>query len=327
MNHMFSVVSVLAALTVLAGCSAPTAAEPERPGASGAERTGRPGASGAEEKERPTVSAAELSGPTVVAVGDIACARGNSVAPKRCRHADTAKLAQSYSPTYVLGLGDMQYPSAALSDFNGSYDKSWGALKARTRPVPGNHEYLTPGASGYYSYFRNQQPGRPGYYAFDVNGWRIYALNSVCTKIDCAQEIRWMERDMANHPRRCSAIAMHHPRFSSGSEHGSTPEAGRFWKVAYRHHVDLALAGHDHDYERFARMDPAGAPAGDGVYSFVSGASGKGLYEFGKTVSGSEARYNQAPGVLALTLGRTQFAYEFKNVNGNVIDKGVHTCG
>ncbi len=42
-----------------------------------------------------------------------------------------------------------------------SYDKSWGALLGRTRPTVGNHEYETSGAKGYYTYFRDRQPGPP----------------------------------------------------------------------------------------------------------------------------------------------------------------------
>ena len=53
----------------------------------------------------------------------------------------------------VLALGDIQYEDGAGADFDLSYDPAWGRVKAITRPVPGNHEYHTPGAAGYYDYF------------------------------------------------------------------------------------------------------------------------------------------------------------------------------
>lgn len=269
--------------------------------------------------------AAQVSGPTVLAVGDIACAPGQLPTSNTCQQAATAALAQTFTPDYVLGLGDLQYETGALSAFRNSYDQSWGALKKVTKPVPGNHEYRTPDADGYFTYFDNQQPGRPGYYAFNVDRWRIYALNSNCTEINCRGQLDWMRQDMSSHPRRCSAISMHHPRYSSGG-HGNGLEAQRFWKVAYRRGVDLALAGHDHDYERFRRMDPFGVPARDGLISFVSGLGGKSLYGFGDVVDGSLVRYNENSGVLALTLGAGEFAFEFKSISGDVIDEGVRTC-
>jgi hypothetical protein len=53
----------------------------------------------------------------------------------------------------VLTLGDNQYESGALDDYRSSYDPAWGRFKGRTYPAPGNHEYNTPGAAGYFAYF------------------------------------------------------------------------------------------------------------------------------------------------------------------------------
>src|SRR6266498_2341291 len=47
-------------------------------------------------------------------------------------------------PGTVFALGDNAYPSGSSSDFTNCYDPTWGRHKARTRPVPGNHEYDTP---------------------------------------------------------------------------------------------------------------------------------------------------------------------------------------
>ena len=273
-----------------------------------------------------TAMATDVTGPTVVAVGDIACEPGGRVTRTKCQQESTAALATGYDPRYVLGLGDLQYEKGSHRDFLHSYHEAWGALRPITKPVPGNHEYRTDGARGYYRYFAEQETGASGYYAFDIDDWRIYALNSNCAEINCARELRWMNRNMAKNPRLCTAIMMHHPRYSSGSEHGNTPETRPFWRVAYRHHADVALAGHDHDYERFRRMDSRGHAALDGLFSFVSGAGGKTLYPFGRVVDGSLTRDNHAPGVLALTLGKTEFAFEYQTIDGRVIDSGVRNC-
>jgi hypothetical protein len=259
-----------------------------------------------------------------VAVDDIACAPGQRPTARTCRQAATARLTRRLDPAYVLALGDLQYQRGSLAQFRASYDRSWGRLKAITRPLPGNHEYLTRGARGYYRYFGRSAPG---YYAWNAGRWRIYNLNSNCGKVDCAAETAWFRRDLRRNPRACTIVAMHHPRFSSGYEHGNNPAVGRFWRVAYAHRVDLALAGHDHDYERFARLSPGGvARPKRGIQSFVSGAGGKSLYHLGRREKGSAVFTAGAPGVLVLQLERGGYTWRFRTVDGRTPDAGSRTC-
>jgi hypothetical protein len=262
----------------------------------------------------------------VVAVGDIACRPGAATTPTRCHEAATAELTAGMQPDAVLALGDLQYETGSLHDFRHSYAPTWGQLRGRTRPIPGNHEYKTAGANGYYTYFRKRQPGAPGYYAFDLGGWRVYALNSNCAEIDCATEYTWLRDDLAANPRTCSLFTMHHPRFSSGSEHGSNPGMATFFRIAQRRDVDLVLAGHDHDYERFRRMRADGTVDPDGVMSIVSGTGGKSLYRFGAVQEGSVFREDDDFGVLRLALRPDKFRFAFKDVDGTTPDKGKRRC-
>src|SRR4051794_16709807 len=110
----------------------------------------------------------------VVAVGDIACPPESPITTISCQKAATARLGLELNPAWVLTLGDEQYETGSHSDFEGSYDASWGALKSRTKPLPGNHEYDTPHADGYHAYFGRS----PDYYA--LGSWRAYMLNSNC---------------------------------------------------------------------------------------------------------------------------------------------------
>ena len=52
-------------------------------------------------------------------------------------------------PGTVFTVGDHAYPSGASKEFRDCYDASWGRHKARTRPAPGNHDYITAKAKGY----------------------------------------------------------------------------------------------------------------------------------------------------------------------------------
>src|SRR5207247_3609653 len=89
----------------------------------------------------------------LVCAGDIAeCSKnGDSL---------TANLLDGIPGTVFAG-GDNAYPDGTSSDYTNCYNPTWGRHKARTRPVPGNHDYNTPGASGYFNYF-GATAGPPG---------------------------------------------------------------------------------------------------------------------------------------------------------------------
>ena len=268
------------------------------------------------------VAASRVPGVLVAAAGDIACAPGEPPEPRRCRQAATAGVIQRQNPVAVIALGDLQYEVGAWADFKASYDKTWGEFKSKTKPMVGNHEYGTPGANGYYTYFGRKQPG---YYTTNIGSWRLYALNSNCSKIDCDRERRWLYDHMEAHPTRCSAIAMHHPRYSSGRARSSDMVAP-FWRVAYGHGVDLALAGHDHDYERFAKLDGDAHYRQDGITSFVVGTGGRSLVPRGPLKKGSRFFRADKFGVLMLSLGKGEFSWDFRTVNGARRDPGKRSC-
>ncbi|MGH2692166.1 MAG: metallophosphoesterase family protein, partial [Actinomycetota bacterium] len=89
-------------------------------------------------------------------------------------------------------------------------------MKALTHPAPGNHEYGTPGATGYYGYW-GAQAGDPtkGYYSYDLGTWHVIVLNSQCSAVACgigsAQE-QWLRADLAAHTNTCTLAYWHHPR-------------------------------------------------------------------------------------------------------------------
>ena len=244
-----------------------------------------------------------------------------------CRQAATAALARQLRPDLVLTLGDHQYDKASMAELQGSYAKSWGSLLSRTRPAIGNHEYKTPGAQGYYTYFRSRQPGPPGYYRVAANGWNFYVLNSNCDKVSCAYQASWLRRQMAAHPSRCSMVTMHHPRYSSGLEHGSSSAVRPLWAAAYRYRNDVVLAGHDHDYERFRPMDASGhVKRRRGMVSFVVGTGGKNLYHLGTRKRGSVYYQARTPGVLFLGLRPRAFSWSFRAIDGRILDSGSRRC-
>ena len=260
----------------------------------------------------------------VVAAGDIACPASWPTTRKQCRQAATARVARALNPAQVIALGDLQYQKGRYRAFKRSYHKSWGKLRSITWPIPGNHEYETTGARGYFRYFRFRQPGPPGWYRRSLNGWELYFLNSNCNKVDCASQRAWLDSEMASHPSTCSLVAFHHPRYSSG-EHGGKRGMRRFWAIADKYGADLALSGHDHDYERFAPMDALGQADPNGIRQFVSGGGGKNLYPKATSAPGSEV-FRKRFGVLELNLTPTGYSWRFVSPNLRVRDSGSALC-
>jgi acid phosphatase type 7 len=125
-----------------------------------------------------------LQGPPVLAVvGDVACQPGEDELPgekagENCvgdlaqnllaSQAATAQQIENMKPDAVALVGDEQYQVGQYSDFEGSYETTYGAFKMITRPAPGNHEFYTEhGATGvagygYFSYFNGVQYNTDG---------------------------------------------------------------------------------------------------------------------------------------------------------------------
>ena len=198
----------------------------------------------------------------------------------------TAELVEGTEGT-VLALGDNTYPHGSAENFDECYDPTWGLFKDRPRPTPGNHDYETEGARGYFDYFGNAA-GDPdnGYYSYDLGAWHIVALNSNCGEggIRCgpgSPQGRWLEEDLsANDEEACTLAYFHHPLFTSGKYRPGIERVERLWEILHAAGVDVVLNGHDHNYQRFAPQDSGGrADPEGGIRQFEVGTGGRSLYK------------------------------------------------
>ncbi len=131
----------------------------------------------------------------------------------------TAKLLEQI-PGTVMALGDLAYPGGTKQDF-ACYDTTWGRVKSRTRPAPGNHEFQSSGAGPYFNYFGSAAGDRKkGYYSYELGSWHIIVLNSECKDVGgCeagSRQEKWLRADLAAHPAACTLAYWHKPLFSSG---------------------------------------------------------------------------------------------------------------
>jgi hypothetical protein len=228
----------------------------------------------------------------------------------------------------VLPLGDNQYGGGSLWSYRASYDRTWGRFIGRAYPTPGNHEYKTSGAAGYYRYFgsRAAAPVKP-WYSFRLGSWHMVALNGNCRAVDCRTEAAWLRADLAAHPARCTLAYWHQPLFTSGQE-GPTRAVAPLWDALYTAGADLMLNGHDHDYERFAPQDPSGQPdPADGIREFVVGTGGAPSLPFRAPAANSQVRKAGTFGVLRLTLQRGGYRWRFVHAAGAPFsDRGSGSC-
>jgi len=260
--------------------------------------------------------------PVLVAAGDIStCGPG-------CGEARTAALIKNINPTVVAPLGDTQYSDGALWSYQNGYDRTWGAFKWKTRPAVGNHEYYTDhSAYGYYTYFGSKAGTKgKGYYSYNLGAWHIIALNTnhrACRYVGCgwgSAQVGWLNNDLSANSKPCVLAYWHHPRWSSG-EHGPSWFTQALWQTLYNHRADVVLSGHDHDYERFARMDAGGSATLGGVRQFVVGTGGVAPRGFEHVAAHSERRAVKN-GVLKMTLGSGSYSWKFVATDGTTPDAG-----
>src|SRR5215216_1006736 len=262
---------------------------------------------------------AQTGDPVFVGAGDIAnCSSNNDES--------TAKLLDNITGT-VFTVGDNVYPDGTLTQFNDCYGPTWGRHKNRTKPSPGNHDYNTSGASGYFNYF-GAAAGDPtkGYYSYNLGAWHMIALNSEISQSVGSVQEKWLRVDLAANPKTCTLAYWHKPRFSSG-QHGNIPASQPLWQALYDYGADVVLNGHDHTYQRFAPQNPKGQADPKGIREFVVGTGGASLYSFTSNQPNTEVRNNTTFGVLKLTLHSTSYNWQFIPIAGqNFSDSGSANC-
>ena len=217
----------------------------------------------------------KASAPVLAAVGDIGCEpntpeNSNNPTNLKCGGEGVGGFAAEYAtanevermrPNLVALLGDEQYQVGKLSDFQNSFDKTYGAFKFLQRPAPGNHEYYAytkhgdaegaQNGSGYFAYYNGQSGDgsiRPhgqagsynkGWYSYDLGKWHIISLNAECDSDafghNCnpgtgamGQETRWLARDLRSNHDRCTLAYWHQPTFTASGDSGD----GRYAKFA-----------------------------------------------------------------------------------------------
>jgi hypothetical protein len=239
-------------------------------------------------------------------------------------------IAADPSADAVLVLGDAQYDNGTSYQYRTFWARYMAPIEPLVMPAPGNHDYKTTGAAGYFGYFGKKAGTRGrGWYAKTLGGWRIIATNSNCFYVGgCGagtRQGRFIHAQVSRSPYRCQLVFDHHPAFSDGSYAPGTRQGRLLFADAYHAHADLFLSGHDHNYQRFGPKSPRGTFDAAGVRSVVVGTGGKHLDPLGRR-NRSQHRQDIAFGALRLRLSPTSYTGEFIAVSGKVMDKFHRRC-
>ncbi len=267
-----------------------------------------------------TPSAAPAVAGVLIGAGDISTCRND-------HDEATARLLDQHDGV-IFTTGDNVYDDGTAQEFQQCYGPTWGRHLGRTRPSPGNHEYVTPGAAGYFSYFgASAGDAAQGYYSYDIAGWHVLSLNSNIGARQGSAQYEWVRADLAANPTACAVAYWHHPLFSSG-DHGSYSKMREIWRLLQEHGVEVVISGHDHSYERFGPQTADGhADPARGIRQFVVGTGGRNLDPFKRILPNSEVRDASTFGVLKLTLRSGGYDWEFIPVpGGGFRDSGNGVC-
>lgn len=319
---------------------------------------------------------------TVFAVGDIGLDQLPRPNDNRYQYDKVAQLIYDSDPDAFLMLGDGQHNDGELEDYLRFYDTYFNKLKDITYPVTGNHDYyVSDYAEGYFDYFgdpdncvnydlvlqHQDEFGNPlGYYSFDIGTWHIVALNSYlphqCNLTEdllppegtpARQQYEWLREDLETHSEGYTGTIaiMHHPLYDWELYYRcewitwfDLNTQVHMWELFHDFGVDLVLCGHNHNYQRWAPMDPYGNYDPDGVREIVTGTGGAYLWHFPpdtslacagdyphgitkETLTNLEYWEGDYFGALKLTLSETGCEYVFVTVDGEVFDEGEIICG
>jgi len=133
--------------------------------------------------------------------------------------------------------------------------------------TPGNHEYTSrteeERAQRIRSLSVQWEPGftlpdngpeglKETVYYLDYSSMRLISLNS---NVQQEEQVDWLEKVLAENPKKWTVITYHHPLYSASSGRNNE-ELRELWKPIFdKHQVDLVIQGHDHSYAR-GRTEP-----------------------------------------------------------------------
>jgi 3',5'-cyclic AMP phosphodiesterase CpdA len=210
----------------------------------------------------------------------------------------------------LVFLGDNDYTESP-GEFRKNWRRSFGwARKSglRVAGVLGNHDHEV--GRGRYQFRLLGMPGP--YYTRRLGDAQLFLLDS--TRVTDRQTT-WLEQELAASTSTWKIAVLHHPPYTCGDYGGDSRVQRRWVPLFESYDVQLVLAGHDHNYQRFEMRN--------GVTYVVHGGGGARLYRPRGCPSGypprARARYEH--GFLSVSIGPDDLAVSAVDLRGRVTDR------
>lgn len=250
----------------------------------------------------------------VVAFGDF-----GTGAPEQ-RAVAAAIAAQAASEPFDLGLtlGDNFYEdglaSAADPRWKSQWEEPYGRLDIRFFATFGNHDVHSAAsreAELAYSAASRSWCLPRAYYTFVAGPVQFFALdtNALADGAADPDQLAWLDRALTASHSPWTVVYGHHPIYSNGHHGDSAALKSALLDLLARHHVDVYLAGHDHDMQELAPEK--------GVRFLVAGGGGKPP----RPLTNARCRIWAEPanGFLALSADATSLAARFVGTAGQTL--------
>ena len=249
--------------------------------------------------------------------------------------AAVAAMVNGWNPDFIITVGDNNYDFGAVGTIDPNIGQYYGnfvypytgtysstAVTNKFFPSLGNHDwgnaYPNPnGVNPYLAYFT--LPGNERYYDFVWGPAHFFALDSDPNEPDgitkTSTQAAWLERKLAFSTAKWRLVYMHHPPYSSGAAHGSTPNLQ--WPYP-SWGATAVLAGHEHNYERIVK---------NGFPYFVDGLGGKSNnYPFANPpLAGSAYRANNLWGAMLVTADDAAITFRFHSITDTINALDMYT--
>ena len=241
----------------------------------------------------------------------------------------TGAMFDQFPTSPVAALGDIAYENGTAAEVQ-CFDRAWGKAKSRIRPVPGDHDYGTPGAAPYFAYFGASAGATgKGYYSYELGRWHIVALNANCAEVGgCgvgSPQEQWLRNDLRAQRSRCILAYASDPLFASvgGQEAALAP----LWQALAAYGADVVLGGDRHYYERFGPQTPSGTASSTGIREFIVGTGGAPLLATPSTRAANSELIGVSYGLLRLVLHPDSYDWQFlPAAGGTFTDAGHGDC-
>jgi 3',5'-cyclic AMP phosphodiesterase CpdA len=211
---------------------------------------------------------------------------------------------------FVLTVGDNMYGAERARDYERKFTIPYKALldeDVTFHASLGNHDDTT---QRYYKPF-NMNGDR--YYTFRKGPARFFALDSTYMT---PEQLRWLEKELADSDAPWKIAYMHHPLYSSGRRHGAELDLRRVIEpLLMKYKVQVMFTGHEHFYERYTPQN--------GVQHFITGAGGRLRLLNIKRTKDTAAGYDTDNSFMVARIRGDEMYFEAINRRGVVIDAGI----